>query len=103
MKKIVTVMLARLPTGEDYKRVGLSSGMFDGYIAEGNQIINALMPQFNDNLRVEWDDNPALIMPDYRQPGDACIHFECDAEGFEGTWYLPADLFTIRDNFNLKD
>jgi hypothetical protein len=90
MKTLVTVMLKRLPTGEDYKRVGLTSGMYQGYIQEGNQIVNALMSQFNDNLRVEFDDNPNMCN------GDPVIHFECDTEGFEGAWYLPADLFEMR-------
>ena len=92
MKTLVTVMLKRLPTADDYKRVGLvGSANGDAYtLSEGNPIVNALMSQFNDNLRVEYDTNAKLAA------GDPCIHFECDVEGFEGAWYLPADLFEMR-------
>ncbi len=92
MKKSVTVILARVPTVEDYKRVGLVSGYHKGYKAEGDEVVNALAPQFNGSLRVEWDDNPDLC--DDHSPA---INFECGVEGFEGAWYLPADLFTVRD------
>ena len=94
----VAVMLKRLPTLEDYKAVHLCGGQ--DMKAAGDEIINALMPQFNDNLRVELQTNGY----DWKREGNqSVIHFECDVEGFEGAWCLPADMFTIRDNFDLKD
>ncbi len=97
----VTVTLARLPTLADYKRCGLCSGSDDEIKAFGDHIVNALMPQFNDNLRVEYKGDPANS--DVKASGMAVVFFECDVDGLEGSWYFPADLFDVRFDLDLKD
>ncbi len=100
MKTQVTVMLKRLPTLEDYKSVRLCAGTDREQKEYGDNLVNALMPQFNDNLRVELDDT--TYAPSGTFAGNV-IHFECDIPDYQGAWCLPADMFTIRGNFDLKD
>ena len=98
MRTQVTVMLRRLPTVADYKLVGLCSGIDAGIRADGDEIVNALMPQFNDKVRVELSNS----CPAARDAGEPVIHLECDVEGFRGAWCLPASLFEIRSSGDMS-
>ena len=101
MSQLVTVMLARIPTLSDYKIVGLSGGSDDMQMLFGNSLINELMPQFNGNLLLIQRTIQRPTGP-FSNPIDV-VSFECNSEGFEGNWILPANMFTVRSKLNLKD
>lgn len=80
MKKDVTVVLKRLPTHEDFLRVGLvSSSDLDA----GFPLIDDLMHNYDGKTVCRYDDESV----------------DCDISHGPVVWadnfYLPADLFTI--------